>query len=538
MDAMALDTAGPLPVSELIFALRTEIILCLIAFILHYSLLRSGVGAVVKGKFRLGAAFPEGRASAAEPPLGSAPPPPHRAALTKPGRYDRFLQAVSVYHKGVLRELQWTSQFDAIATLVSWGLLDESSASFLLKASEAQAKEILASLGPEARNPSAIVTKKVKDLQQCGSLPYDELLANSLDVLCVHCNGFPRDLKWESQSQAVKTLVSWGVLDDSSANFLLKAPEEYAKEIISNLGAGARNPSAVVTKRLNDLEERWLRAGRPEEGSSLVGMTDTEPMARGRAASPPSGQFGCPGWPGGPGASDGLPRRAKWATQEAAAAALLRWGFLDARCAAFLGRSPQERARKILATLGRRPQNPSAFVLAAVEDLTDAEGEAPDLQASSAGEDARAAPLRQVVRQLLAWGVLEGAGAARLKEASDSVVQQVLAMHGPEAKEAALGVARKLQVLELEVDSITIYCEGEPRELKWISQEQAARTLVAWGVLDERSARFLMKVNERQAKEVLSSLKASARNPSAIVTRKVKELQALSASGNEGIHKA
>lgn len=168
---------------------------------------------------------------------------------------------LSVYHNGEWKSLDWASKQKAVATLIEWNLLDSGSACFLMKASDDQAKLIISSLGPDARNPSAVVTKKLKDLQRRGELRDDGAapLFDAVDIVVVYVNGAPRGLKWFSHGQAVRTLTDWGLLDADSAKYLLKAPEKQAKEVVSNLGPNARNPSAVVTGMLNNLKSGSLQ---------------------------------------------------------------------------------------------------------------------------------------------------------------------------------------------------------------------------------------------------------------------------------------
>jgi len=67
-----------------------------------------------------------------------------------------------VIHNGVAQELKWISKEQALTCLTEWGVLDTSSAGMLRQVSEEDAREIVSSLGPEVRNPSAFVTKALK----------------------------------------------------------------------------------------------------------------------------------------------------------------------------------------------------------------------------------------------------------------------------------------------------------------------------------------------------------------------------------------
>merc|ERR1711871_794135 len=116
---------------------------------------------------------------------------------------------------------------------------DEGSADFLMKAPEEAAKEIVASLGPDVRNPSAFVTRKLKWLQHEGGGKGKGNVQAGVktgETFTVHFQGSTRPLQWFSTEQALAELVSWGVLDEGSADFLSKAPEHEAKSIVASLG--------------------------------------------------------------------------------------------------------------------------------------------------------------------------------------------------------------------------------------------------------------------------------------------------------------
>mmetsp|Transcript_109029 Transcript_109029/g.339799 ORF Transcript_109029/g.339799 Transcript_109029/m.339799 type:complete len:150 (-) Transcript_109029:90-539(-) len=141
------------------------------------------------------------------------------------------------------------------------GVLDEGSAEFLGKLPEEAVKDILSSLGPEVRNPSAFVTRKAKAVLQSesparfgessaydggsrGMHSYDE----DPRSVSIYFSGSRTSVAWHSQQQALDELVSRGILDQRSSDFLAKLPERAARDIVASLGPDVRNPSAFVTK--------------------------------------------------------------------------------------------------------------------------------------------------------------------------------------------------------------------------------------------------------------------------------------------------
>eukprot|EP00812_Abedinium_dasypus_P009021 NODE_2740_length_884_cov_488.034982.p1 GENE.NODE_2740_length_884_cov_488.034982~~NODE_2740_length_884_cov_488.034982.p1 ORF type:complete len:267 (+),score=77.22 NODE_2740_length_884_cov_488.034982:59-802(+) len=161
------------------------------------------------------------------------------------------VESITFHHKGAAMSLPWQSQAQAIQLLVSWGVLDEGSADFLAKASQQLAKETVAALGPDVRNPSAFVTKLLREVT---GRPHGQTLQQPVETLTLHCNGALVSLQWFSAPQALSQLVALGVLDEGSADFLGKVPEHTAKEIVSGLGPDVRNPSAFVTRACKALQ--------------------------------------------------------------------------------------------------------------------------------------------------------------------------------------------------------------------------------------------------------------------------------------------
>merc|ERR1712054_430882 len=70
----------------------------------------------------------------------------------------------------------------------------------------------------------------------------------------VHANGKTIPISWISKEQAVSELVQHGILDDGSADFLMKASDSQVKDIMSSLGPDVRNPSAFVTRRCKEMQ--------------------------------------------------------------------------------------------------------------------------------------------------------------------------------------------------------------------------------------------------------------------------------------------
>merc|ERR1719487_2501473 len=73
-------------------------------------------------------------------------------------------------------------------------------------------------------------------------------------------------------------------------------------------------------------------------------------------------------------------------------------------------------------------------------------------------------------------------------------------------------------------ETITIYQHGQPRTLQWVSKEAVVEQLIVWEILDQNSAAFLLKASDGEAKEALTALGPQVRNPSAVLTRKLKEM--------------
>merc|ERR1712228_811751 len=48
--------------------------------------------------------------------------------------------------------------------------------------------------------------------------------------------------------------MGYGILDDGCADYLMKAPEHVAKDIVKQLGPEVRNPSAFITRSLKKLQ--------------------------------------------------------------------------------------------------------------------------------------------------------------------------------------------------------------------------------------------------------------------------------------------
>jgi len=118
---------------------------------------------------------------------------------------------------------------------------------------EETAIDIVYALGPDVKNPSAFVTRRVKTLLEDldkGGHEMDDRGARHSQSLTIYQNGTPMRLEWRSRDFALERLVARGVLDQRSSDYLTKIPEEAALEIVSALGPEVRNPSAFVTKEV------------------------------------------------------------------------------------------------------------------------------------------------------------------------------------------------------------------------------------------------------------------------------------------------
>jgi hypothetical protein len=250
----------------------------------------------------------------------------------KPGVAEQT--SFEVHHDGKVITLAWDNQEQAVLELVSQGILDEGSADFLMQASEPLAKEVVSCLQEGVRNPSAFVTRKLKELKQTGNMP-----ASARETFTVHFNGEQIPLQWTSKEQAVQELVSRGVLDDKSSDFLLKAPDKMAKEIVSALGPDVRNPSAFVTRRCAEMSGGG-KGGKGHGGGH-------------------GGGHGCPTVPV---FFQGQSIHIPWPNRDVALRELRSYGVLDDGSADFLGKLSEAAAWDIVSRLGPDVRNPSAFV--------------------------------------------------------------------------------------------------------------------------------------------------------------------------------
>lgn len=139
------------------------------------------------------------------------------------------------------------SQLPIADLLLSLNVLDESSVDFLKKIPLEAAKDILVSIGPEVRNPSAFVTRRITTVMPGAAVGGRPARAQG-EVISFFAGGTETSLVWTSTEQAMQELVIAGILDERSADFLTQLPEETAKGIIRELGPEVRNPSAFVTK--------------------------------------------------------------------------------------------------------------------------------------------------------------------------------------------------------------------------------------------------------------------------------------------------
>lgn len=415
------------------------------------------------------------------------------------------VETMQIVHNSVVFTLEWSTKELAAAQLLQWGILDEGSADFLAKAPDRAAHDVVASLGPAVRNPSAFVTTKLKEVAANGWTSLNgggsmhELPRGPTEVIDVFYSGAYRPLMWQTRDQAVAELVSMGVIDGVSADFLLKATPEQAKAVIQSLGPDVRNPSAFVTKKLNQLKG----SGGDVPQSFLNEMPQTRPPLQQPMVHQhhfqPIEHMGLNGpevsFPGGSGDLvvvhyNGQQFPLEWHSKEQAVAQLKIWGVLDEGCADFLLKAPENAARDIIGSLGPDVRNPSALVT-------------------------------NKMKQLAAQGMVSTLGMS----------QDLASAAGVSSYHAAKGgLGGSQPMLEhnfphLNAEVLSIYHNGQRLQLEWSGKDQAVAHLVSWGVLDEGSADFLMKASEAEAKEVIANLGPDVRNPSAFVTRKLKGRQ-------------
>jgi len=374
----------------------------------------------------------------------------HRAEAAPP-----VCAHVLVHRNGAPVQLPWASRDQAVECLVSWGVLDEGSADFLCKVPEHEARQIVSSLGPDVRNPSAFVTRKIRELLREGPPGLDAPPPGMVDTIPFHHNGALLTLQWFSKEQALGDLVRSGVLDEGSADFLMKAPEQEVKDIIASLGPEVRNPSAFVTRKVREL----LGGGGPPP----------QELPRGAGGG---------GGGGGGGQTlvihhSGAALALEWHSAEQAIGQLAAWGVLDEGSAEFLGKVPEEVARDIVSSLGPEVRNPSAFVTRKVKAALQSEA-SPRLaeQASMANfRGAHEAPADeepyavtiyhngarlavpwhsqlQALEELVAQKILDQRSADFLAKLPEQTARDIVASIGPDVRNPSAFVtkeARKLQ---------------------------------------------------------------------------------------------
>lgn len=325
-------------------------------------------------------------------------------------------EAITVHVNGSPRTLHWTSLQQAVDQLLVWNVLDDGSADFLMKASEAEAKEIVASLGPEVRNPSAFVTRKLKySTAQEGSSLGGALSTPpaAAETLMIHHNGVQLRLEWQSQEQAVAQLTQMGVLDEGSADFLMKAPENIAKDIVSSLGPDVRRPSAFVTRRLRELSQ--------DAGHEVLTIHHK-----------------------------GVPFQLRWTSQAAAVGQLQSMGMLDEGSADFLMKASEPIAKDIVASLGPDVRNPSAFVTSRMKELRGGAVQHVEPMLPKLTVHINGAPSvlewrsrEQVLEQLIVAGVLDQQSADFLTKVPEKAAWDILSALGPDVRNPSAFVTRE-----------------------------------------------------------------------------------------------
>jgi hypothetical protein len=315
--------------------------------------------------------------------------------------------------------------------LVTWGVLDEGSADFLMKVDEQDAKQIVASIGPEVRNPSAFVTRKVNELVRQDAPPLPGGAGTSgvaFEALTIYHNGTSKLLQWFSKEQALATLKRWGVLDEPSAAFLMKASEELVKDIVGSLGPDVRNPSAYTTRRLKEFQRNGAL---PDEVPPKNQSTESMYIHH-----------------------NGVPKLLHWFSAEQAIARLQGEGIIYALSADFLKKIPESMAKEIVSSLGPEVRNPSAFVTKRARELLQGEAPAsaqpPRPPAISVTVYHNGVPVKipwhsqtQALDTLVDQGILDQRSADFLQKLPETAAWEILANVGPEVRNPSAFVTRE-----------------------------------------------------------------------------------------------
>lgn len=366
--------------------------------------------------------------------------------------------------------------------LLQLKVLDEKSVDFLKKAPADIAGQILLDIGPAVRNPSAFVTMRLRELTggqsssghasasrpvASESCPSPNDWEEGEEIQYYH-NGELCQMTWASKEQAAEHLQQIGVLDQMSSDYLAKVPESEAKRVIQSLGPDVRNTSAIVTRMLKEAQKQ-------QSFSPMV-------AGDGGAAEVTGGQFEVITI-----YHNGEPMQIEFGSVEETVQSLIDSGILDQSSADFLLKVTWEEAKDCLVGLGPDVRNPSAYVTKT---------------------------LNRILRD-------RNRGASAYYEAKQSPSWQAsTAQAGLQWYPAQASYAGEPEVL-------IVYQNGEPMELTWVSKNQAVQDLVDCGLLDQGSGSFLMKANEKDAKEIVRLLGPDVRNPSAMVTNKMKAIRNL-----------
>ncbi|CAK0817768.1 unnamed protein product [Prorocentrum cordatum] len=387
---------------------------------------------------------------------------------------------IHVWANGHQQELFWTSQEQAVSDLKSWGVLDDASGDFLLKASEQDAMDVISAIGPAVKNPSAFVTRKLQNLKGSAAAHQPDSTALVTPVeggpVQVFFNGEYHELPWNSRDEALAQLVSMGVLDEGSADFLKKAPEVHAKSVIASLGPEVRNPSAFVTRKLKAL--RAQDTGMSYDSGGSWRKDDVIMVHFGGSAKP-----------------------LQWQTRDTALAQLKEWGVLDEVSADFLSKAPEHCAKEIIGSIGPEVRNPSAFVTRKVKELQQA-GFTEQRNDRGGG--------------MLGPG-MGGCGMGMGGCGMGGCGMGGCGMGGCGMGGCGMGMGMGGCGMGMGMGGMGGgMCRGSTQEM--------VGNLMKQGVLDSSSADLLMQIPEQRAQEILSGLGPDVRNPSAWVTRKIKEI--------------
>eukprot|EP00746_Dinoflagellata_sp_MGD_P151698 gnl/MRDRNA2_/MRDRNA2_83194_c0_seq4.p1 gnl/MRDRNA2_/MRDRNA2_83194_c0~~gnl/MRDRNA2_/MRDRNA2_83194_c0_seq4.p1 ORF type:complete len:792 (+),score=183.22 gnl/MRDRNA2_/MRDRNA2_83194_c0_seq4:78-2453(+) len=531
-------------------------------------------------------------------------------------------EEIEVYCQGVPRRIKWFGMQQTLGKLIQWGMLDDNSANYVMRASEEQAKEIIRSIGPYCQNPSALVTRKVKELKDAGQLlndspdfvgPFQSSLAAQLnsgqldpmgqqmlygdgqlnngamaqqmsygdgggvgvwrpqgglqqqqafmgqqmppggagganegwglsyggggqEILTIYVQGQPMEIEWTSKEIVVRTLLSNGIVSENCADFLMKANDVQAKAALACIGRSCRNASAVVTRKLRELMESPMAAAMTPMATAMTPISGSV-WAGGGTSSLAAAGFGGgalahaanTGMGQSPKAivtiyRNGQPHQLQWFDQDTAIREAYSWGILDDTSAHFLLQIPEQHAMEVLGCIGPEVRNPPAVITSKISDLRNSG----ILGGQMSGDPMGAIGGMGDMSSIGAMGGMSSMGGSGISGmdmgAQMGATVSPMGIPSISASGQPIGTAPSAYPEPTPGETVTIYQNGQPRTLQWSSKEQVVEQLIIWNILDQNSAQFLMMATPSQAKEALTSLGPSVRNPSAVLTRKLREM--------------